>query len=901
MRTPRATVILLAIVLAFLPAQATVADNAPDRPVAVPVGRLPHTVTPLHYRLDLTVLPDTAGLSGTADIDIDIPEAVDHFYLHGRNLEVRRAAVVANGQSYRARYRQVDASGVALITLPRTFSGNVSLHFEYRAPFSHSLEGAYTAKVHGRAYVFTQFEAISARDVFPGFDEPVYKTPFDLSFRIRQSDTAIANTPQMAAEILGNGLKRVQFATTKPLPTYLVAFAVGDFDVVSGEPLPPNAVRDRPLPLRAITVKGRGQDAQFALEHTGAIVEALERYFQIPYPYAKLDILAVPDFAAGAMENAGAITYRDSIVLIGADANPQRKRRFYYVHAHELAHQWFGDMVTPAWWDDIWLNEAFATWMGYVALDLWQPQQHYRRELSSRGAEVMNLDSKVSARQIRQPVADRHDIADAFDGITYAKGGAVLGMFESYLGREAFRAGVQSYLHRHAWKSATAGDFIDALASQAGPHGAEEVKLAFASFLEQPGLPLVRAELKCESGGNRLQLSQTRYLPLGSKGSGARTWRIPVCIKTGADDKPPTKTCHMLSGAEQSFDLPGGVCPDYLMPNADDAGYYRWTLPGRGWQTLLAHSDALGVKEKLSLAASLKGAFDSGAIDIPAYMGLARRLAAEKDWRIATTPLATMRFIYDRIATRAQRQRLQDRFAALYGGMLDRVGLGPPRDIDTARSQATLVEFLALKARLPALRERLLRIAYDYTGYPGASGLHRQGANTNLLATALTVAVQEDPPGRPFSRYLQDLALVSDDAVFRGRALTALGAGGHPGASPELLQLTVSAQLHDNEIYDILYPQLRDEATREAAWDWLRRNFDALLARIPDWRKGRLAGAGAHFCDAAHRAEVEAFFRPQITQLSGAPRALANALESIDLCMAKKAFHEPGLNRYLAQ
>lgn len=881
------------------PALEAQAKPLASRSDAVPVGKLPQTVKPLHYRLAMTLLPSEARFSGVTDIDINIAEAADHFYLHGRNLDIARAALVSGGRSYPASYRQVDPSGVALITLPRKFSGRAVLHFEYRAPFSHSLEGAYTTRVHDRSYVFTQFEAISARDVFPGFDEPVYKTPFDLTLTVRQSDKAIANTPQSGTEVLGNGLKRVHFATTKPLPTYLVAFAVGDFDVVEAEPLPATGVRDHPLPLRAITVKGRGQEARFALRHTRAIVEALESYFAIPYPYAKLDILAVPDFAAGAMENAGAITYRDSLMLIGKNATPQIKRLFCQVHAHELAHQWFGDMVTPTWWEDIWLNEAFATWMAAVALDIWQPEEHYRRELASRGVEVMNLDSKISARQIRQPVNDLNDIANAFDGITYVKGGAVLSMFESLLGREAFRRGVQSYLRKHAWKSATAEDFIDALTNQSSQHRAEDLKLSFNSFLEQPGLPLVETELQCENGNSTLHLSQTRYLPLGSKGAGKQSWRIPVCVKTGWDGKPAATTCLILTGKEQSFALPAGACPDYVMPNADDAGYYRWTLTDHGWERLLAHSDALSIREKISLASSLEGAFNAGAIDIPAYMGVVRRLAADPNWWVATSPFALLRFIYDDMATDVQRKQLQARFADMYGDMLDRVGLAKPAKTETARLQETLVGFLALKAHLPILRERLQQIAYDYTGYPQATGVHPDRANANLLATALTVAVQEDPAGHPFSQVLQDLALASDDAVFRGRALSALGAGRHPDASPELLQLVLSPRLRDNEIYYILMPQLQNEVTRETAWLWLRQNFDAVLERVPDWRRGKLAQAGENFCDDGHRAEVASFFKPKEKELSGAPRALANTLESIDLCMAKRAFHAAGLKQYL--
>jgi len=406
----------------------TVADD-------IPYGQLGTDVIPVSYQLTLNIVPELDQFSGTAIIELEIAEPLDYFYLHGKNLEVSRVQLATADSLLDASYEQVDKSGIARINLSQAVSGSARLEIEYSAPFGQSLAGLYKVSESGNDYAFTQFEAISARKAFPGFDEPGFKAPFDITLIVPEKLVAISNTPEISSE-LKDGMKFVSFATSKPLPTYLIAFAVGDLDVVEWLPLPATDIRPRELPLRGIAAKGKGDQLAYALEGTNAIVTALESYFGTPYPWAKLDILAVPDFAAGAMENAGAITYRESLLLFDDTATPKRQRRYKMVHAHELAHQWFGDLVTPVWWNDIWLNESFATWMAFVAMDFAEPQGNYRRDLVSRGLQVMASDSLVNARQIRQPILSNNDISTAFDGITYSKGGAVLSMFENYLGRE---------------------------------------------------------------------------------------------------------------------------------------------------------------------------------------------------------------------------------------------------------------------------------------------------------------------------------------------------------------------------------------------------------------------------------------------------------------------------------
>ncbi|MDX2224836.1 MAG: M1 family metallopeptidase, partial [Rhodospirillaceae bacterium] len=432
-----------------------------------PAGQLPQSATPRHYKLDLTILPDQDRFSGKVAIDVTLHAPSRLIWLHGQDLTVERAAVTdAGGSTLAATYEEIaGSSGVVRLSLPREIAaGPVRIEIAYSGPFNRNLEGLYRSDEGGDSYAFTQMEPIFARLAFPSFDEPRFKTPFDTSITVRDSHVAITNAPETKVEALDNGLKRITFATSKPLPTYLVAFAVGPLDVVDWAPVRATALRDTPIPLRGITARGKGKQIEYALANTEALLLELEDYFDIAYPYEKLDLVAATDFAAGAMENAGAIFYREPLMLLDERSSLNQKRLYALVHAHELAHQWFGNLVTPAWWDDIWLNEAFATWMENKTAHAWDPQGEYGRLNQTGALSAMGTDSWRSARQIAQPILSNDDIANAFDTITYEKGGGVLSMFERYYGEETFRRGVTHYLEKFRWGVATSKDFFQSIA-----------------------------------------------------------------------------------------------------------------------------------------------------------------------------------------------------------------------------------------------------------------------------------------------------------------------------------------------------------------------------------------------------------------------------------------------------
>src|SRR5581483_2311867 len=383
-------------------------------------------------------------------------------------------------------------------------AGDARLHVVYSGKVSRiSSAGIFQMEEASRWYLYTQFEPTDARRAFPCFDEPSFKVPWQVTLEVPKDLKAFSNTPEISEAVQANGRKTVRFAQTRPLPSYLIAFAVGPFDVVDAGTVGKDHAR-----LRIITPQGKAGHARFAAAALPELLNLLEQYFGMPYPYEKLDSIAMP-ISNFAMENVGLITYSEQLLLADpSDDTLTRQREMAIVAAHEMAHQWFGDLVTTAWWNDIWLNEGFATWMETKIVDEWKPEWRVNLDAIDNRVEAMHLDTLVSARKIRQPIATESDIANAFDNITYMKGAAVLRMFENWIGPEVFRRGVHAYIQAHADKNATTPEFLAAISAAAG----KDIAPAFNTFLDQPGVPEVNATLRCDNNRPVLHVSQRRYL-----------------------------------------------------------------------------------------------------------------------------------------------------------------------------------------------------------------------------------------------------------------------------------------------------------------------------------------------------------------------------------------------------
>ncbi len=899
--------------LAF--ARAALAADSTD----YPQGQLPANVTPTHYALDLKIVPSDPTFSGTAVIDIKTGAPTSLIWLHGRDLNVTKAEVTdVGGDVIAATWTEIPNSfGTVKLALAKPIKGpTAKITVTYSAKFNERLEGIYTVKEGGETYVFTQMEPFDARRGFPSFDEPRFKTPYDVKLTVRKTDAFTANAPMVKREELTGAMKdfaRITFQTTKPLPTYLVALAVGPFDVVSWEPVAKTTIRDRVVPVRGFTTKGKGEQIKYALSHTGALLTKLEEYFAIPYPFEKLDIIAAPDFSAGAMENAGAIVYREQLMLMDESSPIAVKRRYAVVHSHEMAHQWFGDLVTPAWWNDIWLNEAFATWMEHKNTEAWDPKGEFERDGLRDSLGAMYTDSHRSARRITQPIESMDDIGNAFDGITYEKGNGVIAMFEHYYGAENFRKGVQNYMNKYAYGTATSRDFFDAIGKA---NNDTKGIAAFESFTNQAGVPLVETELTCGNEGVAVNVKQQRYFQAATKAADTATkwqWKIPLCIAYG-DGTTRDQTCSLVEEQTARIPLKTKTCPKWVMPNADGAAYMRFALNAKDWSALLAARDQLNEKEILSALDSLGAAFGSGQADVGTYLNGVKSVLARKggniSWDVASAPRGRLEWIVERITSGTTETAARKYILDLYGPLYTQLGLDATSALDKSNPlqagllRPSVVSMVAVHGRLPAARKDLASRGARYLGLtadgkPGDGKIHPEVIDANLLDTATGIAAEE------MSQAVFDAVIAhlktERNAIVRQRLLYSLNHITDRTVTPKVRALVLSEGLRVNEVPMMVGGLTSEKKNVAEGWAWFKANFAAIQQRTPPGGRDRLVGVGGAFCSAAERADFVAFFEKRVTELEGAPRAYASTLEDIDTCMVLKDAQQPKAAAYFAK
>src|SRR5271155_499491 len=546
--------------------------------------RLPQTVHPEHYQLTLTPNLKDATFTGSEKIDVLLDQALDSITLNSAEIKFQSVTTKIDGKDLKATVTEDEKKQQATFNFNRSLpAGRLTLEIEYSGVLNGELRGFYLSRTAKRNYAVTQFEPTDARRAFPSFDEPAYKATFDVSLIVPQGDTAIGNT-NIVSDAPGPiaGEHTIRFARTPKMSTYLVAFLVGDFKCLAGQ--------SDGVPIRACATPDKVQFAQFALSGAEFSLHYYDTYFGIKYPMPKLDMIAIPDFEAGAMENFGAITYRETAMLIDEKtASVGAKKEVALVVAHEMAHQWFGDMVTMQWWNNIWLNEGFATWMENKPTAAWHPEWNVPQDVAADLENTMNLDAARTTRTIRANADTPEEINEMFDGISYGKAGAVLNMVENYLGKETFRQGVHNYLAAHLYANATAEDFWNAQTENS--HKA--VDKIMSSLVEQPGVPGLTF---AEPQGDNVQGSQQRFfLSPSAKGNGSETWSIPVCFKTDGENS----SCKVLSSAQQSLMVPKAP---FFYANGGGKGYYRSTYPPDVYAKLVSNVETgLNPEERISL------------------------------------------------------------------------------------------------------------------------------------------------------------------------------------------------------------------------------------------------------------------------------------------------------------
>ena len=851
-----------------------------------PKLRLGPEIRPTRYAAELTAVPASASFSGVIDIDVALAKPASVVWLNGAELNIGQATINAVPAA-------VETGGGDFIALrPATElpAGPARIHIVYQGKISAtSSAGIFQGEDDGTPYLFTQFESFDARRAFPCFDQPDFKTPWQLTLHIRQSDKAFSNAPQIGETAEPNGMKRVEFAATKPLPSYLVAFAVGPFDVVDAGTTGRNHV-----PVRIVAPRGKGRQAKYAAEVTAGIVDHLEEYFGVAYPYEKLDEVAIPlTYGFGAMENAGLVTFGQTILLADpATDSISRQRTYVSIAAHELAHQWFGDLVTTAWWDDIWLNEAFATWMASRNLADWQPDWNTRLTDLQPKFGAMTADSLVTARQIHQPILSMDDVANAFDGITYEKGAAVIRMFEAWVGERQFRGGVTAYLKGHAFGNATSEDFLASIATAGKP----QVAAAFRTFLDQPGIPEVSVELKC-SGSPRVALTQKRYLPLGSTGAQGARWQVPVCVRYqgGADN---STECFLLDKLSAEFPLKNASsCPAAIFANASGVGYYVTAYRGGLLEKLLAKgSDWLSATERLTLLHDLKALANSGDATESAALDAARVFAQSSEWPLGVEAREIVGAARDMVPT-----ALRPNYAAFvrrtFGADAAKLGWKAKADdgAETRLLRSSVVPFVAREGDDNALQGEARRLALGWLD-------NRKGIDPDMLRVVLSTAAYSGGADL-FDRLLAELKK-TEDRHDRGAIVGALGSFRDPALVERALGLLLVPELDVRETVHLIFSGLNEPRTQTLPFEFVKAHHDEILKRVP--REGDLDAAaslvfvGGPFCDEPSRVAFVDFFKDRVGNFLGGPRNYAQVLESIRLCEARRAAQSEDVTRFFA-
>ncbi len=846
-----------------------------------PAGQLPEGVTPTAYRLDLVTDPAADTFSGLVEIDIDLAAPHARIWLHALGPTVNEAkAVLADGTEIPAAFESGLADGgVSKLDFETPVpAGAATLVMTYDAPYNFGLAGLYKASQAGEPYLATQMEPIDARRMLPSFDEPRFKTPWTVTVTAPADDEVIANGAEVSSERVADGMVRHTFAETRPIQTYLVALAVGPYDEVVGTSLAANDVRAEPVPFRAFAPAGKGDKLQTAMDATAAMVDWQESYFDYPYPYGKLDLIAVPEFAYGAMENAGAIVYREAALLIDERTSLARRRGVLTTHAHELGHQWFGNLVTPIWWDDIWLTEAFATWISYKTMHAVDPEGGFDRSATRAALGAMGADSLAAARQIRNPIERNADILDGFDAITYRKGGGVLSMFENYLGEEQFRDGMRLHMRRFEDGVADVDDFMQSLADGSGE---DTVVDAFRSFIFQPGIPLLDVQISCaEDGANEVSISQSRYAPLGSDIDPSAQWIVPFSM-TVADDVATRPVSGLLDGADNAIALTG-ACPNWVMPNAGGAGYWRFATSAENWAALTESFETLTPGEQLVFADSLGAGFRAGAVDAASLLtGVEATRAGEWDAvQQGVGQVSGLVRILDEDDKPAMRAWLRDTYGEMFADLAGRDDLAQGEQL----LLRTLQGLMSGVAQEPELRADLLDRAGRYVGVDGDPD--QSALAPGELGAAMSVGAEEG--GRAFYDAAMDVARASQNQTERATIFGALAGNAAETETLELMDATFGDDLSNNEAVTVYFSALGNEAAQDAVWDQFKTRFDEVAANVPEIRRPQMGGVAGVFCDADKVDDAVAFIESKADQIPGYERSLAQGAERARLCAALK-------------
>jgi aminopeptidase N len=837
--------------------------------------RLPHTATPEHYILALTPDLKAATFTGTESIDLLLSEPSTTITLNAAEITFKTVTAESQGQTLPAKVTLDADKDQATFTFDKLLpAGRVMLHIDYTGILNGQLRGFYLSKSDKRSYAVTQFEPTDARRAFPSFDEPAMKATFDVSLTVDKGDTAISNT-NIISDTAAGDKHTLHFATTPKMSTYLVAFLVGDFVCTSGS--------SDGVPIRACATPDKLALTPYAVKAAEFVLHYYDDYFGIKYPMPKLDMIGIPDFEAGAMENFGAITYRETDFLIDeAHASDESKERVAQVVAHEMAHQWFGDMVTMQWWNNLWLNEGFATWMENKPVAAWHPEWNVPEQVASTLNSTLNIDAAAVTRTIRAEANTPDQINEMFDGITYQKGGAVLDMVENYVGPGDFRKGVHNYLQAHLFGNATAEDFWNA--ETAASH--KPVDKVMESFVGEPGVPVVTF---ADGSGLHVGVTQKRFFlsPDAAKAHATdqpQLWTIPVCIKGEA-----TAACPLLSTS------PGELAAgsqDYFFANAGGVGYYRSVYPAGMYAKLLLHVEKeLTPEERISLIGDEWAQVRVGKQPVGATLDLAAAVKADPSVEVIGTSISEIGAIDSRIAaTQPEKDALSAWERRTYKPEFDKLGMPSPSDTpDTRALRGLLMEALG-DAGDPSIIAIARHLTELYLADPNS-------ISPSLVEPATRTAAANGD-AKLFDE-LQKVFETSNDPTHKEQALGLLAVFKQPALIDRAIDYAASGKVRNQDSIFVFARTLGNPETHDEAWRYIQANWPKVQAQLTEMMGGYLVSATGSFCSAEKSEEVETFFAAH--PVHAAERALARAKSQIHDCVELRAAQEGNLQSWLAK
>ena len=836
--------------------------------------RLPDTVLPTHYAISLEPDLKAATYSGNETIDVVLKTNTRSITLNSIEVAFQSVSVSAAGVTQTASVSLDPQKQQATLTVPKPIpAGTATLSIAFTGMLNNELRGFYLSKTARRNYAVTQFEATDARRAFPCFDEPALKATFDLTLVIDKNDTAISNGP-IVNDTRGPGADKhtLTFLTTPRMSTYLVAFLVGDFQCTTGE--------QDGVTIRSCATPDKVALTPFSVDFAKFALHYYNSYFGIPYPLKKLDLIAIPDFEAGAMENFGAITYRERALLLDEKTASIDARKLVAVDiAHEMAHQWFGDLVTMQWWDNVWLNEGFATWMENKAVAAAHPEWDLQESVIADLDTSLNIDAQPTTRPIRARADTPDEIDEMFDGIAYGKASDVLLTVENYEGEDTFRRGVHNYLAAHLYANATAEDFWNAEA--AASH--KPIDRIMESLIAQPGVPLLTFT---SPANGSVGISQHRFfLSPSVEANPSQKWTVPVCFK---DDSQGPR-CEVLTPASTTLRVPGR---SFFFANAGGKGYYRSAYQHSDYKALLAHVES-GLKstERISLLGDEWAQLHANKASIGDYLDLVSAVRNDNDAQVISTAFDGIKIIYAQVAATPQEKDalaswIRATFAPAY------MRLGPPSPSDSPNVlvlRAQLFELLGLYGKDPQVLAEARVLAHRYIADPSS-------VEPTLRQTALAVAAHNGD-ATLFDQLLQ-VYENSTNPEFQSSALRWTALFEDPALLQRALELAVSSKVRNQDASRQFQIALSNDANRADTWKFIHDHWNQVSAQFTTDMGADLVASTGVFCTPSARDDVKSFFALHPVEASAS--ALRHSIEQIDGCVELRRLQEPQLQSWIA-